>query len=239
MYQIIIYSQDPKISADVKKTVLAFSRKYGRKIRIKTFCDLTLISNYVRNLCDIAVCIFPSVQPENAINRIISSGLFSAEIQFIIISSSNASIPSQYTNITLVSNTQEMISRALVECFEFIDNYGTTIKILSNRELVNIRIGDIIYLESNGHRVIINYLNHQRKVSTISCTTSLRSFEQRLQRRGFLRVHKCYLVNIDFIRKMRFNRVVLDYNITLPINAKRYRQTSMSYNTWMSKKRNN
>ncbi|MEX0844387.1 MAG: LytTR family DNA-binding domain-containing protein [Balneolaceae bacterium] len=62
----------------------------------------------------------------------------------------------------------------------------------SGKEYVKIRVSDILFLESKGDYVLIKTSNKEVKTHT-----TLTSMEEKLQERGFTRVHRSFMVNMS------------------------------------------
>ena len=67
-------------------------------------------------------------------------------------------------------------------------------------ELCRIRINDIVYMESEG-----NYMNIITVDNTFKFRETMTSMENELASKGFIRCHKGYLVNPDYIEKYQTN----------------------------------
>lgn len=84
-------------------------------------------------------------------------------------------------------------------------------------ERVNIK--NIIYLES---------LNRKIQLHTVDCTYSyygtISSEEKRLQHADFIRIHKSYLVNVDYIQKINKSDLLLKNGQKLLISQRRHKE---------------
>ena len=67
-------------------------------------------------------------------------------------------------------------------------------------ELCRIRVSDIVYMESEG-----NYMNIVTTDNTFKFRETMTSMENELASKGFIRCHKGYLVNPDYIEKYQTN----------------------------------
>ena len=73
-------------------------------------------------------------------------------------------------------------------------------------ELTRIRIRDIVYIESEG-----NYLNFHMGNDLIKVRETMGNMETGLAPKGFVRCHKGYLINGDYIEKLKSTEVELKY----------------------------
>ncbi len=81
----------------------------------------------------------------------------------------------------------------------------------------------IYYLESRGHQVMI----HTAK-EPILCYDRLENMKDRLPM-YFLQCHKSYLVNLDNVRRIEKNRMILKNEAEVPISKARYAQAREAY----------
>ena len=82
---------------------------------------------------------------------------------------------------------------------------------------------DIVYLEASGTYTYIHYIS-ENVVHKLISTQNLGKFEKKLNARNFNRVHKKYLVNIDFVKSYSRNRLNLaagKFNVFVAISKER------------------
>lgn len=89
---------------------------------------------------------------------------------------------------------EELAERIKKELFDRKEE----LTILKGPELTRIRIKDLVYMESEG-----NYLNFHMKDDVIKVRETLGNMENELMAKGFIRCHKGYLVNGDYIEKLK------------------------------------
>lgn len=76
--------------------------------------------------------------------------------------------------------------------------------IQKGQELIRIRIKDIFYIEAEK-----NYLVIKRKDDTIRVRETMTKMEKKLEGRGFIRCHKGYLVNAEYIEKVTNSEMIV------------------------------
>ncbi len=91
----------------------------------------------------------------------------------------------------------------------------------SRNDNQKIQIATIRYIISDGHNIVVyttKYCYEVRKTMTQT--------QEELEQYGFIRIHKKYLVNIAFIRRVRMREevVVLNDDTTLPISRRNKEQ---------------
>ena len=91
---------------------------------------------------------------------------------------------------------------------------------------VSVRPREVIYAEAAGKLQKVFLTGREKELLV---RVSLRELEQMLASHGFIRVHKGFLVNYLFIRKITSRNVVLDSGITLPIGRDRLNPAREQY----------
>lgn len=103
----------------------------------------------------------------------------------------------------------------------------------ANAESFNIPYKDILYLESN-QRVIYLYTVKPMQVPD-RFYGKMEDLAAELEGDGFLRIQKSYLVNMAYIKKFNYDRVVLFDGKELSVSQKRYSQMKVQYLSWKNK----
>jgi len=83
------------------------------------------------------------------------------------------------------------------------------ITVTRRAELVRILIRDIVYIEAEG-----NYLEIYTETDSINIRETMTHMEDELKYKGFLRCHKGYLVNSEFVIKINSAELVVRYGAT-------------------------
>ncbi len=80
---------------------------------------------------------------------------------------------------------------------------------------VNLRIKQIIYVESQNHYLTIHALS-----GTLVERKTLSQFIKEIDCKQFIQIHKSYVVNSSYIKDIKKQELYLQFNITLPIGRK-------------------
>lgn len=115
--------------------------------------------------------------------------------------------PLKYPDFCL--EMQDIISRVAIRQEEYL-------MIRSKGEMIRILIPQIIYIEVNGHNLLI-YMENER----IEYRETISSAEQVLKKYGFLRPHVAYLLNPRYIKRIESNSVILQNDIKIPISRQK------------------
>ena len=97
--------------------------------------------------------------------------------------------------------------------------------VTSKSGMININIDEIMYIEGNKNYQTI-YLKNG---SSFDVRLSMGELEDKLRDKGFIRIHKGYLVNHLFIRKIVKVDVLLTNNKILPLASKRKEEIMEQY----------
>lgn len=97
-------------------------------------------------------------------------------------------------------------------------------------ENIDVSVENILYLESNHRIVIMHLINHPRKFFRFYA--SITQLESSLSPIGFLRVHKSYLVNMEYIELLQYGKVRLKGAVELPVSKSNYTELKQQYMAW-------
>ena len=91
----------------------------------------------------------------------------------------------------------------------------------------------ILFIEAKGHTLEINMLSEGRMdAQKYSCYSTLTKMETDLKDRGFLRIHKSYLVNMRHIKTLNCNELSLVDGTLLRVGSKNYSECKKQYLLW-------
>ena len=97
-------------------------------------------------------------------------------------------------------------------------------------ENIDVPVENILYLESD-HRMMVMYLiNYSRE--SFRFYASITQMETTLSPIGFLRVHKSYLVNMEYIELLQYGKVRLKGLVELPVSKTNYTELKQQYIAW-------
>ena len=102
------------------------------------------------------------------------------------------------------THLDEELQRVMERVRKELQNRKRDIVISKGQELIRILIQDILYLEAEG-----NYLNIHTKNEVLRVRETLTNMEKELLGKGFLRCHKGYLINAEYIEKFKTTEVDL------------------------------
>lgn len=109
------------------------------------------------------------------------------------------------------------------------------IRITCEGEETDVPPGKLIYIESLARRSILHLSGFSRE--TLTTRATLTELTELLQPRGFLRVHKSFLVNMAQLQKLQSTGLVLKDGTELPVSVHRYSEIRQEYLQWKGQNR--
>ena len=102
---------------------------------------------------------------------------------------------------------------------------GKKIEFVEKNRTISFKINEIVYISSD--RNYQDIVTKDNKVETVRIPLS--TLEDKLKKCGFIRVHKCYIVNQSYIRIISNEEIKLTKDITIPLSKKRRDEVIKEY----------
>lgn len=114
-------------------------------------------------------------------------------------------------------------STKLEEALErfFTKNTSLDISFTTPKGILRLPLSDILYFEIYGHEITI----HQTNGNKGTCTGTLKKLEKCLPPMTFVRPHRSYMINLDYISEITRYRIRLCSGETLPVSKNLYNKT--------------
>lgn len=117
-------------------------------------------------------------------------------------------------------------AQALAEC----ERKNRVIHLVCGGESFPVRLDELVYVKTEGRVLLFCFDNPQ--APALRCRSTLQSLEQQLSAHGFLRIHKSYLVNMQFVKLLQTKGAVLTTGESLPLSLHNYRAIKTKYLEW-------
>ena len=127
----------------------------------------------------------------------------------------------------LKSELERKLPMYLHQALDRLESGREVLKLRVNGELVTIPLPDIRYIESSQHTVIVHTSAREH-----TAYVSLSELEEQLEPKGFLRIHKSYLVNMAHLKKYQSQQAVLSDGTVLRVSARSYGAQKEKYLLW-------
>ncbi len=122
----------------------------------------------------------------------------------------------------------------LQEAIEWYNKQHQAISFQINGEEFSVPVKKILYIEAYRRTMIMHLLEEQAIYQFYSTMAEL---EQKLNSAGFLRIHKSYLVNMEYIQQMQAGRVELSDGTVLSVSRKNYAEIKENFLMWRGEHR--
>lgn len=125
------------------------------------------------------------------------------------------------------------LDACLRQALALLDDARKTVILHAGSETAELPLADILYLEVQHHTVTL-YLQDARtgEISRRQFHAPLSGLEAQLAPHGFLRVHKSFLVNMQYISRFSCHEVVLKNGTQLRVSEKGYADNKRAYLHW-------
>lgn len=102
---------------------------------------------------------------------------------------------------------------------------GAALVIQTQGKLLKIKHRDLIYLESLSH-----YLNICTTQGEYKYRKKIADIEEELkENKNFIRIHRSFIVNLEFVYAIEESGVVMENGVTIPISRQRWRDTHKAF----------
>lgn len=238
MISILICDDDKQFVEKLSSAVADSLRRNGVRAKINTFFSAEEIGNEVLSSCDIAFLdidfkgkSYNGMDIARKIRGLHNDALIVFVTNYIEYAPEGYEV--QAFRYLLKDEISQKLEISINHMLTRIRTAKSNIKIQANGELIDIKVRDILYVESMGHILIFHVCSKDGgSEKQYSCYATLSQMENDLADRGFLRVHKSFLVNMAHIRKMNCNAVLLDNGTDLRVGSKTYSECKKKYLIW-------
>lgn len=131
----------------------------------------------------------------------------------------------------LKGDREEVLERYILQARECMAEGREYLQLRDKELIVDVPLEQITYLE-----VLDHYVSIYAGDNEYTFVATLSSLEKELDKYGFLRIHKSYLVNMQSIRKFRSRECLLNDGTALAVSEKNYSQQKQKYLLWKGMK---
>ena len=133
----------------------------------------------------------------------------------------------------LKSEIHNKLEQYLLQTISRLNAGMEMLQISISGETISIPLAEILYIESQGHAVLIHTMKSgSQAVKLYKFYATLTSLEERLSDQGFLRIQKSYLVNMKRLKRFGCSEAVLDNGTVLPVSEINYAKQKKQYLLW-------
>lgn len=132
----------------------------------------------------------------------------------------------KYTPLRFIrkSRLENELGEALTSLIKKIEAKNVYYEFTVDGSKINLNISEIIHFEVFGHNLII-YLKDIHLITK----GSPNKLEKEFKNKGFIRIHKCHLVNFRYIYSINAKDVILDDGKSLPLSRYKINETKLKF----------
>lgn len=238
VFHIFLCDDDFDFLAEIKERVNAYIKKHNIAAKIYTFTSMEKISDQLLKTCDIAILDidftgkqYSGIDIARRLRAFRNDSIVIFATNFIEYAPEGYEV--QAFRYIMKHDIPEKLEGYLDQAVKRLHTDSDTIKFQINGEIVDLPLSQILYIEAQLHTVKVFVQTKERhQVREYSFYSSIGRLEQHLSEKGFLRVHKSYLVNSAHIKRYQFQSVELTAGIVLKASASRYAEQKAKYLLW-------
>ena len=238
MYHVFLCDDDADYLADLKRRVSSFIQSNNIAAKIYTFSSMESISNQLLKTCDIAILDIDFTGKDYS-GIDIAKRLRTFRNDAVVIFATNfiEYAPEGYEvqafRYILKQDIPHKLDDYLYQAVKRLHTDNETIKFQINGEVIDSPLSQILYIEAQLHMVkVFVQAQDKSKIREYSFYGSIGKLDQYLSEKGFLRIHKSYLVNAEHVRRYQCQAMELDTGIILKASASRYAEQKAKYLLW-------
>ena len=237
MLSILICDDDDGMIDTMRSIVESVLHKSGKKARIHTCTDASLVSDQLLSGCDIALLDIDLEEASyNGMDVARRMRTLRSDTVIIFVTNFIEYAPEGYEvqafRYILKRDLHTDLKAVLPLALKQLNQ--ETLPIQLNGEIIRVPLDDILYLEVQQHNgtVVTRKLTPEQKQKEYTFYAALSDLEERLEPLGFLRIHKSYLVNMKHLKKFQCREATLDNGMTLRVGEKSYSENKQKFLLW-------
>ena len=111
-----------------------------------------------------------------------------------------------------LDNFEEDFKNMIEILLDYIKNIDSVVTLKSGTAIIRLNVKNIIFIESYGHYLVMHCTTGEYKVRE-----KLTTIIEQINNPSFIRVHKSYIVNIDFVLKVLPDKLKLRNELEIPM----------------------
>ncbi len=239
--QLVICDDDTKDLLELEKLLLRYSTCFPEvPFEIEKYADASLLLHNIQKekiadiyILDIFMSKVSGIDLGNEIRKRSSKSIL------IYVTASDGFALDAYNihaiRYLLKPVEEKKLFEALDYTFSLLDVRKTSVYLVKTREgLESIPYSRIEYIENSSRKLEI-HLTDGRKITSIYIRKSFEEETRELiNARNFMCVHKSFLVNLNYVRRLNQSDVVMDSGIRIPVSKKSFLDVKKKYLLFIS-----
>lgn len=238
MFHIILCDDDAGYLKILRGRVSGFMQHNNMRAKIHTFTKMDEISNQLMKLCDIAILdIDFKGETYSGIDIARRLRTFRNDSVIVFVTNFIEYAPEGYEvqafRYIMKQDIPKKLEIILDQAFKHLNADSENIRFQINGEVVDIPLHQILYIEAQLHTVKVFIIPPKKcGIREYSFYGSIGRLEQYLCDKGFLRIHKSYLVNAAHVKRYQCHSIELTSGVVLNASASRYAEQKAKYLLW-------
>lgn len=232
MIRILICDDSEAFLCRLRELVRACAERSGEAVKLDAFTALEDIPGPVLSGCDIAVLdidfagkAYTGLDVARRLRQLRPDAVILFVTNYIEYAPEGYEVNA--FRYILKNEIDEKLSRYLAEALGKFRSAAEVLKIRVSGELIDIPLSDIRYIESRQHTVVVRTTRRE-----YTYYAALSALEEQLGDKGFLRIHKSYLVNMAHLTRFQSQQAVLSDGTELRVSARSYAAQKQKYLLW-------
>lgn len=238
MYNILLCDDDAIFLDRLKSQIIDLSHRANVQFKIFSYNCLEQISDQIIKSCDIAILdVDFEGKQYSGLDIARRLRLFRNDAVIIFVTNYIEYAPEGYEvqafRYLLKKDIARQMGTYFNQALQHLHKNTETIKFQINGEIIDIPLKNILYIEAQLHTVkVFVQQKDTKKIREYSFYSSIGKLDQHLADKGFLRIHKSYLVNMVHIQRYQCQKVELVNGMQLKASASRYADQKEKYLLW-------
>lgn len=238
MYNILLCDDDNVFLERLKRQIIDLSQRANIQFKIFSYNYLEQISDQIIKSCDIAILDLDfEGRQYSGLDIAKRLRLFRKDAVIIFVTNYIEYAPEGYEvqafRYLLKKDLSRQMETYYSQALQHLHKNSETIKFQINGEIIDIPLINILYIEAQLHTVkVFVQQKDSKKIREYSFYGSIGKLDQYLAEKGFLRIHKSFLVNMVHIQRYQCQKVELTNGIELKASASRYSEQKEKYLLW-------
>ncbi|MEG1926347.1 MAG: LytTR family DNA-binding domain-containing protein [Ruthenibacterium sp.] len=133
----------------------------------------------------------------------------------------------------LKSNLENTFYECMQAVMRRLETQNQTYLLKTELGILSLALNNVLYIESQKRLLLFHVQNQER--SFYQCYEKITVAQQQLSEKGFLRIHKSYLVNMAHIKYIRNTEIALKENTVLPVSRQNDSSILQAYLQWQGR----
>lgn len=237
MIKILVCDDDVACAQDIARKIQTLPTYSPKSMNVQCLTDISAMSAEALTKCDI-LFLDIDLGPKNGIALARTMREHNAEFVLILVTNFNEYAPEGYEVDAFRYLSKSELDRKLPTYFSnalaMCRTRQKKIEIFCEGESMPVPIQALAYVESQGHEQCLHLIGWSKE--KLYTRLTMAQLEELLFPQGFLRIHKQFLVNMEYLQSLQSTGAVLTTGHSLPTSARNYRENKQKFVKWQAQR---